>query len=214
MRLILLGAPGAGKGTQGALLAKRHNVQRIVTGDILRAAVRDDTELGREARRYMDAGELVPDHLILDMLREVLAGANGGFIMDGFPRTLEQATSLDATLHDMGLAVDDVVVLDVPDEVVVKRIAGRRSCPQCGTVYNVYFEPPSVSDVCDRCGAALVQRADDREDTVLNRMRVYRRQTQPLIEYYQDGEPNVHMMDADRPVDQVHEAINRAIVEP
>jgi adenylate kinase len=211
MRLILLGAPGAGKGTQGALLAKRHGVKRIVTGDILRAAVRDDTELGREARRYMDAGELVPDDLILDMLREVLADANGGFIMDGFPRTLDQATSLDATLHEMGLAVGNVVVLEVPDEVVVKRIAGRRSCPQCGTVYNVYFEPPRVSDVCDRCGAALVQRADDREDTVLNRMRVFRRQTQPLIEYYQEGDPDVHVVDADRSVEKVHEAINRAI---
>lgn len=210
MRLILLGAPGAGKGTQGALLAERHGLRRIVTGDILRTAVRDDTELGREARRYMNAGELVPDDLILDMIREVLADVDGGFIMDGFPRTLEQATSLDDTLRDMGLAVDDVVVLEVPDDVVVKRIGGRRSCPQCDAVYNVYFEPPSVSDVCDRCGAALVQRADDREDTVLNRLRVYRRQTQPLIEYYQDGDPGVHVVDADRSVEDVHEAINQA----
>jgi adenylate kinase len=211
MRLILLGAPGAGKGTQGALLAKRHGLDRIVTGDILRQAVRNETDLGREARRYMEAGELVPDPLILDMLREVLAENRDGFIMDGFPRTLEQARSLDETLRDMALAVDAVVVLDVPDDVVVKRIAGRRSCPQCGAVYNVHFDPPGTDGVCDRCGAALVQRPDDREETVLNRMRVYRRETRPLIAYYQDGEPDVHVVDADRPVDEVQDRIQQAV---
>jgi adenylate kinase len=211
MRLILLGAPGAGKGTQGALLAKKHGSQRIVTGDILRAAVRNDTSLGRQARRFMDAGELVPDALILEMLREVLADAGAGFIMDGFPRTLDQARSLDHTLEDMGLELDAVLVLEAPDDVLVKRISGRRSCPECGAVYNIYLEPPSQPDTCDRCGATVVQRADDSEETVLNRLRVYRRQTRPLIEYYRDGGVSVQILDGHRPVDEVQDAIEQTL---
>jgi adenylate kinase len=211
MRLILLGAPGAGKGTQGALLAKKHGSQRIVTGDILRAAVRNDTSLGRQARRFMDAGELVPDALILEMLREVLADAGAGFIMDGFPRTLDQARSLDHTLEDMGLELDAVLVLEAPDDVLVKRISGRRSCPECGAVYNIYLEPPSQPDTCDRCGATLVQRADDSEETVLNRLRVYRRQTRPLIEYYRDAGVSVQTLDGHRPVDEVQDAIEQTL---
>jgi adenylate kinase len=211
MRLILLGAPGAGKGTQGALLAKRHGLQRIVTGDILRTAVRNDTALGREARRFMDAGELVPDALILEMLREALADAGSGFIMDGFPRTLDQARSLDHTLEDMGLELDAVLVLEAPDDVLVKRISGRRSCPECGAVYNIYLEPPSQPDTCDRCGATLVQRADDSEETVLNRLRVYRRQTRPLIEYYRDAGVRVQTLDGHRPVDEVQGAIEQTL---
>jgi adenylate kinase len=211
MRLILLGAPGAGKGTQGALLAKKHGLQRIVTGDILRTAVRNDTALGREARRFMDAGELVPDALILEMLREVLGDAGSGFIMDGFPRTLDQARSLDHTLEDMGLELDAVLVLEAPDDVLVKRISGRRSCPECGAVYNIYLEPPSQPDTCDRCGATVVQRADDSEETVLNRLRVYRRQTRPLIEYYRAGGVSVQILDGHRPVDEVQDAIEQTL---
>jgi adenylate kinase len=203
MRLILLGAPGAGKGTQGALLAETYGLDRVVTGDILRQAVREDTELGREARRYMDAGELVPDHLILEMLKAVLARAENGFVMDGFPRTLEQARSFDRTLKEMALDLDAVLVLDAPEDVVVKRISGRRSCPKCGAVYNVHFDTPSENGACDRCGGTLVQRVDDREDTVLNRLRVYREETRPLIEHYRTANVPVKRVDADRPVDEV-----------
>ncbi len=211
MRLILLGAPGAGKGTQGALLAKKHDLQRIVTGEILRQAVRDDTPLGREARRYMDAGELVPDHLIVEMLREVIAEARTGFVMDGFPRTLEQARSLDATLEDEENPIDAVIVLKAPEDVLVKRISGRRSCPGCGAVYNTYFNPPSVPDTCDRCGAQLIQRVDDEEDTVRHRLTVYREETRPLVDYYSDAGVVVHRVDGDRPVDEIQADIASAL---
>jgi adenylate kinase len=211
MRLILLGAPGAGKGTQGALLAKSHGLDRIVTGDILRKAVRDQTDLGLEARRYMDAGELVPDHLILDMIREVLEGTDRGFVMDGFPRTIEQAERLDDALAAMDLALDAVLVLNAPEDVVVRRISGRRSCPQCGAVYNIYYDPPGQEGVCDSCGAGLVQRADDREETVLNRMRVYRQETQPLIQYYRDSDVPVKVFDGHRTVDEVQDALEDAL---
>jgi adenylate kinase len=211
VRLILLGAPGVGKGTQGALLAERHGLERIATGDILRQAVRDQTELGRKARRYMDAGELVPDHLILEMLRDVLADARHGFVLDGFPRTIQQAESLDRTLAELGEEVDAVVVLEAPDPVLVGRISGRRSCSGCGAVYNVHREPPRHPDVCDRCGGALVQREDDREETVLNRLRVYRRQTEPLIRYYQDAGTRVEVVDGDQPVHEVQADIGQAL---
>lgn len=211
MRLILLGAPGAGKGTQGALLASRHSLQRIVTGDLLRAAVKDDTPLGRKARRFMDAGELVPDDLIIDMLRDALASAANGFVLDGFPRTLEQAASLDETLREMGLELDAVVVLEVPEDELVKRISGRRSCPRCGTVYNVYSDPPVTSGLCNRCGTELVQRADDEEQTVLHRLHVYRRQTQPLIEHYRRSGVRIETVDGDRPVEEVQATIHEGL---
>jgi adenylate kinase len=211
MRLILLGAPGAGKGTQGALLAKRHGLDRIVTGDILRQAVRNETALGLEARQFMEAGELVPDHLILEMIREVLAGTDRGFVMDGFPRTLEQAERLDDALTDMGLELDAVLVLDAPEDVVVRRISGRRSCPECGAVYNTYYDPPRQENVCDQCGGKLVQRADDREETVVNRLRVYRTETRPLVQYYQDAGVAVKIFDGHRPVDEVQDALEDAL---
>jgi len=211
MRLIFLGAPGAGKGTQGALVAKKHHLQRIVTGDILRQAVRDDNPLGREARRFMDAGELVPDHLIVEMLREVIAGAHNGFVMDGFPRTREQALSLDATLEAEGNPIDAVIVLEAPDDILVRRISGRRSCPGCGAVYNVYTSPPRVPDVCDRCGAALAHRVDDHEDTVRHRLHVYREETRPLIDHYRDAGVDVRIVDGDRPVHEVQDAIDKAL---
>jgi adenylate kinase len=211
MRLILLGAPGVGKGTQGALLAERHGLRRIATGDILREAVRNETELGRQARQYMDAGELVPDHLILGLIREVLTDMGSGFILDGFPRTIQQAESLDGMLDDLDIELDAVVVLEAPDDTLVKRISGRRSCPACGAVYNVHYDPPATDDVCDRCGDALVQRADDREETVLNRLRVYRRQTEPLIRYYHDSDVRVETIDGHMDVDQVQDAIATAL---
>jgi adenylate kinase len=211
MRLILLGAPGVGKGTQGALLAERHGLVRVSTGDILREAVRTGSELGRQARRYMDAGELVPDHLILEMIRGVLADTDSGFILDGFPRTIQQAESLDDMLEELGMEIDAVIVLEAPDDTLVKRISGRRSCPKCGAVFNVHFDPPAREDECDRCGTELVQRADDQEETVLNRLRVYRRQTEPLIRHYHDSPARVETLDGHRDVAEVQDAIESAL---
>jgi adenylate kinase len=211
MRLILLGAPGVGKGTQGALLAERHGLRRVATGDILREAVRNETPLGRHARQYMEAGELVPDDLILEMIREVLADTDSGFILDGFPRTIQQAESLDGMLDDMGIELDAVVVLEAPDDTLVKRISGRRSCARCAAVYNVHCDPPRTPDLCDRCGGELVQRTDDREETVLHRLRVYRRQTEPLIQYYHRSDVTVETVDGHRSVDQVQDAIENAL---
>lgn len=211
MRLILLGAPGAGKGTQGALLAKSHGLARVSTGDILRDAVRRGTPLGQEARRFMDAGELVPDDVILGLVREVLADADAGFVLDGFPRTLEQARELDRLLDDLGIALDAVIVLDVPDDDLIKRISGRRSCPGCDAVYNVHFDPPEDPGLCDRCGSALVERADDDEATVARRLEVYRRQTEPLIEYYRDAGAPVRTVDGRGDVETVQAAIRDAL---
>lgn len=213
MRLILLGAPGAGKGTQGALLAKSHGLQQVSTGDILRDAVRRGTPLGKEAQRYMDAGELVPDDVILGLVRDVLAGAEDGYILDGFPRTLEQARGLDGILDDLGMALDAVVVLEVPDETLVKRISGRRSCPECKAVYNVYFDPPSEEGVCDRCGAALTQRKDDNAETVERRLEVYRAETEPLIRFYQESDTPVRTVDGRQDAGAVQADIERALAE-
>ena len=211
MRLILLGAPGAGKGTQGALLAKDLGVQKVSTGDLLREAVRQGTPLGREAKRFMEAGELVPDDVILGMVREVLAAAPEGFILDGFPRTLEQARGLDEILDELGIGLDAVVVLDVPDEEIVKRISGRRSCPECNAVYNVYFDPPAREGLCDRCGATLVERPDDDAATVTRRLEVYRAQTEPLIEFYERSETPVRKVDGLQDVEEVQAAIRKAL---
>lgn len=211
MRLILLGAPGAGKGTQGALLVKRHGLERISTGDLLREAVRRGTPLGQEAKRFMDAGELVPDDVILKMVRDVIAEARDGFILDGFPRTRDQAEGLDVILRELDIALDGVVVLEVPDDDLVKRISGRRSCPDCNAVYNIYFDPPEVDGVCDKCGGALVERADDDASTVQRRLEVYRRQTEPLIAYYRDAGVPVEVVDGRQPVDAVQAAIHDAL---
>ena len=212
MRIILLGAPGAGKGTQGALLAKNHDVERISTGDLLREAVRRGTPLGREARQYMDAGELVPDDVILGMVREVLDDeGDAGFILDGFPRTVDQADGLADILDDLDLALDAVVVIKVSDEELIKRLSGRRSCPECNAVYNVYFDPPETEGVCDECGAELVQRSDDEPETVKNRIQVYNRQTRPLIDYYEASDVPVEYVDGEQDVDAVQAEIEDAL---
>lgn len=186
MRLILLGAPGAGKGTVAKMLTALDGSVQISTGDILRGAVKDGTELGKKADGYMKAGDLVPDDLILGIMAERLQQPDcaKGFLLDGFPRTLAQAERLDAMLAQAGRAVTHVVLIDVPEDELVQRIAGRRSCTECGKLYNVTFDPPREEGVCDACGAPLHQRADDNEETVRNRLAVYRSQTAPLIGYY------------------------------
>ena len=209
MNLILLGAPGAGKGTQGALLEERLGMGRIATGDLLRAAVRQGTQLGQKAKKFMDAGELVPDEVILGLVGE--AAASGNNVFDGFPRTTVQAEALDRLLAEQGQKIDAVVVVDVPDQQLIRRIAGRRSCPKCGAVYNVYFQPPIVDGVCDKCGSALTQRADDTEETVQRRLAVYRDQTEPLIDYYRRQGAPLHPIDGTKGVDEVFDALSAAL---
>ena len=185
MRLVLLGPPGAGKGTQAALLAAEWHVPAISTGDMFRQAVREQTELGRQAQRYMEAGQLVPDEVTIGIVAERLQqdDCNDGFILDGFPRTVAQSQALDAILARWDQSVQ-AVEFEISDDEVVRRIAGRRSCADCGAVYNLHTSPPAQEGRCDRCGGTLVQREDDQPDTVRARLAVYHAQTSPLTDYY------------------------------
>lgn len=214
MVLVLLGPPGVGKGTQAVRLAEELDGAHVSTGDLLRAARRDGTPLGKKAKAYMDAGELVPDRLILDLVREHLAGIDpdAHVVFDGFPRTTAQADGLAAVLAGLGRAVDLVVLFEAPDETLVKRVSGRWSCPSCAAVYNTYFSPPAVEGKCDRCGAALVHRTDDEPETVRRRLEVYQEQTAPLVSYYEGSGAAFERLRADRPVDEVY-ADFRALLE-
>jgi len=186
LRLVIFGPPGAGKGTQAKLLSERLGVPHIATGDMLREAVKAGTRLGGLAKKYMDEGRLVPDEVVIGMVEERLRqpDCSKGFILDGFPRTIEQAEALDSELEKLGLKLDAVLNLEVGDEEVVKRIALRRTCRSCGAVFHLIFNPPRREGVCDRCGGELYQRDDDREEVVRNRLKVYRQQTKPLLEFY------------------------------
>jgi adenylate kinase len=187
MRLILLGPPGAGKGTQAKLLVDRLKVPQISTGDMLRAAVKAGTPLGQEARQYMDRGALIPDGVIIGVVRERLQQPDcaGGYILDGFPRTVAQAEALEKTLVALRTPLDSVVSLEVPTEDLVLRIAGRRTCRNCGAMYHVRFSPSKADGRCDACGGPTYQREDDREETVRRRLGVYADQTAPLIDFYE-----------------------------
>ncbi len=188
MRIVLLGAPGSGKGTQAQLLEQDHGFPQVSTGDLLRDAVADGTELGLKAKAAMDAGELVSDEIVLGIIDERLAepDAEGGFVLDGFPRNIAQAEALDTRLKAAGRPLDTAVLMDVDFDVLVKRLTGRRVCPNCGRVYNVYFAPPTVEGYCDSCPTVeLIQRKDDNEETITNRLKVYEDQTAPLVEYYE-----------------------------
>jgi len=186
MRIVLLGAPGTGKGTQARLLADKYKIPQISTGDLLRAAVSGGTDLGRKAKATMDAGNLVPDEVVLGVIQERLSkpDAKEGFILDGFPRNIPQAQALDATLARLGQPLQLALLVDVDPEVLMKRITGRRTCGQCNATYNIYFSPAKSSGKCDKCGGALVHRSDDNEATVRNRLKVYEEQTSPLVSYY------------------------------
>lgn len=186
LNLILFGPPGAGKGTQAERLRKDFELPYIATGDMLRANVKDQTELGRQAKAYMDAGDLVPDELILAMAADRLNedDAQDGFILDGFPRTIEQAQALEKQLTDMGRRVTAALLIDVPDEEVIRRLSGRRMCVKSGHSYHVEFDPPKHDGVCDQDGSRLVQREDDKPDVIENRLRVYHEKTKPLVDYY------------------------------
>ncbi|MGH7482991.1 MAG: adenylate kinase [Longimicrobiales bacterium] len=212
LNLVLLGAPGAGKGTQGERLVRSHGLVRISTGDLLRDAVRRGTELGREAQGYMEGGELVPDSVILGLVRDLMrTGDAPGYVFDGFPRTIPQAQALEGLLEELGRSLDAVLLVEVPDDVLVKRLSGRRACAKCGAVHNVHFDPPSREGRCDACGGDLVERPDDDPETVRRRLEVYREQTRPLIEYYQDAGVPFHVVDGDRPVEQVHADLEKAL---
>jgi len=182
MRLILLGPPGAGKGTQAESLIKKLGVPQISTGEILRDAVKRGTQVGLQAKAYMDAGDLVPDEVIMGIIKERLTGEDckKGYIFDGIPRTIAQAEALEA----QGVQVDKVLSLEVPDEEILGRLGGRRSCPNCGMTYHVLFNPPEIEGVCGTCGTGLVIRKDDDEETILNRLRNYHNETEPLKSYY------------------------------
>ncbi len=186
MRLILLGAPGAGKGTQADVVKSKYNIAHISTGDILRANVKQGTELGKLAQGYMTSGKLVPDDVIINMMKARLVepDCKEGFMLDGFPRTIAQAEALDKMLAELGIALDAVVSLEIDDEVVVSRLTSRRVCKQCGEIYNTIGKPSRVEGVCDKCGGEVIQRADDNESTIRNRLSVFHEQTAPLIEYY------------------------------
>ncbi len=184
-RIVFLGPPGAGKGTQASLLSEKYGIKKISTGDILREAVRKGTELGKKAKKYMDAGELVPDDIIIGLIEEQIQGVDS-FILDGFPRTMKQAEALDRLLSERGKPLSHVIFVNVPDEEIVKRLTARRVCPNCGAVYNMIYNPPKRDEICDVCGTPLVQRSDDREDVIRNRLKVYRESTAPLIDYYRE----------------------------
>ena len=206
MRLVLVGPPGAGKGTQAQFIAAQFAIPKISTGDIFRANVSEGTELGMTAKKYMDAGDLVPDEVTSAMVRERLKedDALDGFLLDGFPRTVPQAETLDEILGGLGVGVDVVLELVVDDEEVIRRLSGRRTCRSCGHIWHVDFDPPTREGICDDCGGELFQRDDDKPDTVRHRLEVYAEQTAPLIAYYAEQGVLVGI-DATGPVDDVTE---------
>lgn len=195
MNLILLGPPGAGKGTQAARIVEKYNIPHISTGDIFRKNISEGTKLGKKAKEYMDRGELVPDSLVIEIATDRLTEDDcaDGFLLDGFPRTVEQAVALDAFLGGRGERINHVLDIDVPKEELMTRLIGRRVCKECGATYHVTNMPPAKEGICDKCGGELIQRADDTEATVENRIEVYNRQTKPLLDYYDKTGNIVHL---------------------
>ena len=203
--MVFLGPPGAGKGTQAKLLSQRMGFLHLSTGDLLREAVKNQTPLGKRAKEYMDRGELVPDELIVQLIEETMP-KDGNVILDGFPRTVNQALALEEMLKGKGEKISKVLFFDVPDEVIIDRLSGRRVCSKCGAVYHVKYNPPKIEGVCDLCGGSLVQRDDDKEEVVRKRLEVYRKQTQPLIEFYQDRSI-IYRLDAEKGVEELFEEV-------
>jgi adenylate kinase len=189
MVLIVFGPPGAGKGTQASIIAKNYNMLHISTGDILRTAVKQGSELGILAKSYMDKGELVPDNVVIEIIRDVIKSSDSidGYLLDGFPRTIPQAEALDRMLNSLSLKVDKVVSIEVSDGELISRIGGRRVCEKCGAMYHKVYDPPKTSDICDKCRGNLYQRDDDREDVIRKRLQVYSSQTFPLKAYYRNA---------------------------
>lgn len=186
MKIIMLGAPGAGKGTQAKRIAEKYGIPHISTGDIFRANIKNGTELGKKAKTYMDQGALVPDELVVDLVVDRVAqeDAKNGYVLDGFPRTIPQAEALDAALAKINEKVDYAINVEVPDENIIHRTSGRRACVSCGGTYHIQYNPTKQEGICDACGGKLILRDDDQPETVKNRLQVYHEQTQPLIDYY------------------------------
>ncbi len=206
MNIVLLGAPGAGKGTQGQKLVEEYGIAHISTGDLLRAAVKAQSELGKQAKEYMDAGQLVPDQLVIDLVKERLAepDAQKGFMLDGFPRNIAQAQTLDGELKDMGVELDAALLVDVPFDVIVERLSSRRTCRACG------YTAPAGTDTCPRCGGEMYQRDDDKPETISKRLDTYQNQTQPLIDYYK-GHGILKAVDGNRAVDEVYVDVKKVL---
>ncbi|HFC98063.1 MAG TPA: adenylate kinase [Thermosulfurimonas dismutans] len=208
MNIVFLGPPGAGKGTQAKRISEKYGIPQISTGDMFREHLSKGTELGKKAKEYMDKGQLVPDEIVLGMVEERLKqpDCEKGFILDGFPRTVPQAEALDEMLAKWGKKIDFAIAIEVPDEELVKRLTGRRTCKNCGMMYHIIFKPPKVEGKCDACGGELYQRADDNEETVRNRLKVYHESTAPLIEYY-EKKGVLHRIDGTGSIDEIFERI-------
>ncbi len=208
MKIVMLGAPGAGKGTQAKKIAESFGVPHISTGDIFRANIKNNTELGKKAKVYMDKGELVPDELVVDLIMDRFSepDCSNGYVLDGYPRTIPQAEALDSALKANNDSLDFAVNVDVPDEEIISRMSGRRACLKCGATYHTSFNPPKEEGVCDKCGEALVQREDDKEETVKNRLGVYHEQTEPLEKYYAEA-GLLHNVDGTKNMDEVFDSI-------
>ena len=208
MKIIMLGAPGAGKGTQAKQIADKYSIPHISTGDIFRANIKNGTELGKKAKQYMDQGALVPDELTCDLVMDRIQqdDCKNGFVLDGFPRTIPQAEALDAALGKINEKMDYAIDVDVPDENIVNRMSGRRACLNCGATYHLISIPPKVEGICDRCGSEIVLREDDKPETVQKRLKVYHEQTQPLIDYYKN-QGILRSVDGTQPMDEVFKAI-------
>lgn len=204
MKIIMLGAPGAGKGTQAKQIADKYGIPHISTGDIFRANIKEGTELGKKAKGYMDAGELVPDELVCDLVVDRIQkdDCENGFILDGFPRTIPQAEALTDALKAIGQSMDHAVDIEVDDAQIVERMGGRRACLSCGATYHIVNIPPKKDGICDRCGAEIILRDDDKPETVQNRLNVYHEQTQPLIDYY-EAQGILSSVDGTQPMDKV-----------
>ena len=212
MKIIMLGAPGAGKGTQAKMIAEKYGLPHISTGDIFRANIKNATELGKEAKEYMDKGLLVPDELTVRLLLDRVAkdDCRNGYVLDGFPRTIPQAEVLDEELSKLGEKVDYAVNVDVPDENIVNRMSGRRACLSCGATYHVVSIPPKKEGICDVCGSELVLRDDDKPETVQKRLKVYHEQTQPLIDFY-EKKGVLRSVDGTLPMEEVFTAITEIL---
>lgn len=208
MKIIMLGAPGAGKGTQAKMIAEKYGIPHISTGDIFRSNIKDGTELGMEAKKYMDQGLLVPDELTCDLVMDRIGqdDCKNGFVLDGFPRTIPQAEALDQALAKISQSMDYAIDVDVPDENIVNRMSGRRACLNCGATYHIVSIPTKVEGVCDRCGSQVVLRDDDQPETVKKRLDVYHEQTQPLIDYYKK-QNILKTVDGTQPMEKVFDAI-------